>query len=82
MSCDSVGGIPSLKKLNDENSENLNLKPYNDSSLTDINEITSNNQISAKKITKSFQNIVSGDFIFQEASRENFKKEIINLNVK
>ena len=33
-------------------------------------------------MTKSFQNIVSGDFIFQEASRENFKKEIINLNVK
>ena len=64
--------------------KNLNLKPYKESSLTDINGITSNfdNHISIKKIKESFPNIVSGDFNFQEASRENVKREIVNLNVK
>ena len=64
--------------------KNLNLKSYKDLSLTDINEITSNfdNHISMKKINEYFPNIVSGDFNFQEISRENVKKEIINLDVK
>ena len=62
----------------------LNLKPHKDSSLTDIKGITSNfdNYISIKKIKESFPNIVSGDFNFQVISREDVKKEIINLNVK
>ena len=64
--------------------KNLNLKPYKDSSVTNINGITSNfdNHISIKKIKESFPNIVSGDFNFQEIAREDVKKEIINLNVK
>ena len=62
----------------------LNLKPDKDSSLTNINGITSNfdNHMSIKKIKESFPNIVSGDFNFQEVSREDVKKEIITLNVK
>ena len=64
--------------------KNVNLKPYKDSSLTNIEGITSNfeNQISIKKIKESFSNIVSGDFNFQEVSREDVKKEIIILNLK
>ena len=56
----------------------LNLKPYKDSSLTDINGISSNfdNHISIKKIKESFPNTVSGDFNFQEDSRGDLKKEI------
>ena len=64
--------------------KNLNLKPYKDSSLTDIIEITSNfdNHISIAKIKESFPNIVLRDFDFQEVSRENVKNGIINLNLK
>ena len=64
--------------------KNVNLKPYKGSSLTNIEGITSNfeNQISIKKIKESFSNIVSGDFNFQEVSREDVKKEIIILNLK
>ena len=64
--------------------KDLNLKPHKDSSLTNINGITSNsdNHMSIKKIKESFPNIVSGDFNFQEVSREDVKKEIITLNVK
>ena len=64
--------------------KNVNLKPYKDSSLTNIEGIASNfeNQISIKKIKESFSNIVSGDFNFQEVSREDVKKEIIILNLK
>ena len=64
--------------------KNLNLKPYKDSSLTDINKIASDfdNHISIKRIKESFQNIVSRDFNFQEVSREDVNKEIIDLNVK
>ena len=52
--------------------KNLNLKPYKDSSLTNINAITSNfdNHISIGKTKKPFPNIVSGGFNFQEVSRE------------
>ena len=55
--------------------KNSNLKPYKDSSLTNINEITSNfnNDISIKVTKEFFSNIVA---------REGVKKEIINLNVK
>ena len=62
----------------------MNLKPYKDSSLTNINEITSNfdNHVSVKKIKESFPNIVSSDFNFQEFAREDIKQEIINLNLK
>ena len=62
----------------------MNLKPYKDSSLTNINEITSNfdNHVNVKKIKESFPNIVSGDFNFQEFAREDIKQEIINLNLK
>ena len=57
--------------------------PHKDSSLTDINGITNfDNHTSIKKIKESFSNIVSGDFNFQKVSREDVKKEIINLNVK
>ena len=64
--------------------KNSNLKPHKDSSLTDINGISSNldNHISIKKLKEPFPNIVSGDFNFQEVSREDVKKQIINLNVK
>ena len=64
--------------------KNLRLKPYKDSSLTDIKGITSNfdNHISIKKTKESFPNIVSGNFNFQGVSREDVKKEIINLNEK
>ena len=50
--------------------KNLNSKPYKDSSLTDINGITSNfdNHISTKKIKESSPNTVSGDFNFQKVS--------------
>ena len=64
--------------------KNSNLKPYKDSSLTNINEITSNfnNDISIKVTKEFFSNIVSDNFNFQEVAREGVKKEIINLNVK
>ena len=54
-----------------------------DSSLTNINGITSNfdNHVSTKKIKESLPNIISGDFNFQEVAREDVKKKI-NLNVK
>ena len=63
---------------------NLNLKPYKDSSLTDVNEIISNvdNNISIKKIKKYSPNMVCGDFNFQELFWEDIKKEIINLIAK
>ena len=62
----------------------LSLQPYKDSSLTNINGITSNfdNYVSIKKMNESFPNIVSSNFDFQEGAREDVKKEIINLNVK
>ena len=58
--------------------KNVNIKPYEDSSLTDINEITTNfdNHLSTKKIKESFPNIVSGDFNFQVVSREDVKKPL------
>ena len=64
--------------------KNLNLEPCKESSLTNISGITSNfdNHVSIKKIKKSFPNIVSDDFNFQEVAREDVKKEIINLNVR
>ena len=64
--------------------KDFNLKPYKDSSITNINGITSNfdNHVSIKKMKESFPNIVSSDFDFQEVAREDVKKEIINLNVK
>ena len=51
--------------------KNLNLKPDKDSSLTNINEMTSkfDNHISVKKMKESFPNIASGDFNFQEVAR-------------
>ena len=57
--------------------QKLNLKPYKDASLHGINGITSNfdNRIRIKKIKGSFPS-------FQEVSREDVKKIIINLNVK
>ena len=57
--------------------QKLNLKPYKDASLHSINGITSNfdNRIRIKKIKGSFPS-------FQEVSREDVKKIIINLNVK
>ena len=60
--------------------KNLNLRPYKDSSLHDINGITSNseNHINIKKIKESFPN----NFSFQKVFREDVKKEIINLNIK
>ena len=62
--------------------KSLNLEPYKDSSLTDINGITSNfdNHTSIKKKQESFPNFP--DFNFQEVSKKDVKKEIINLNVK
>ena len=58
--------------------KNLNLKPCKDSSLTDINSITSNfdNHINIKNIKESFRNIASGDFNFKEVSRKDVTKEI------
>ena len=52
--------------------ENWNLKPYQDSYLTDINEITSNfdNHKYKKKIKESFLNMVSGDLNFQEVVKK------------
>ena len=49
--------------------ENWNLKPYQDSYLTDINEITSNFD-NLKKIKESFLNMVSGDLNFQEVVKK------------
>ena len=64
--------------------KNVNLKPCKDLSLTNINGIASkfDNHISIKKIKESFPNIAFRDFNFEEAAREDVKKEIINLKVK
>ena len=64
--------------------KDLNSKPYKDSSLNNINGITWNfdNHISIKRIKESFPNIVSSDFNFEEVSKEDVQKEIINLNAK
>ena len=56
-----------------------------DSSLTDIDEDNLknfDNHINIKKIKGYFPNKVSSNFNFQEVSREDIKKEIINLNEK
>ena len=42
----------------------------------------SDNHKGIKKIKESFPNIVSGNFNFQEVSKEDIKKEKINLNIK
>ena len=64
--------------------KNLEYSMIKYSFLTDINGITSNfdNHINIKEIKGSFPNIFSGDFNFQEDSRENVKKEMINLSLK
>ena len=64
--------------------KNLNLKPRKNSFLNDINGIIAKfgNHISIKEMKESFPNIVSGNSNFQEVSRQDVKKEIINLKVK
>ena len=55
---------------------NLSLKPYKDSSITNINGTTSkfDNHISIKKIKESFRSIACGHFNFEEVAREDVKK--------
>ena len=57
--------------------KNLNLKPYKDSSITNINGITPkfDNHISIKKIKESFQNIASGNLVFKRLLERMLKKK-------
>ena len=62
----------------------LNLKPFKNSSDTDINQITSVFQIhvSVRKIQECFPNIKTNDFNFRQVSLKKVKSEILNLNIK
>ena len=62
----------------------VNLKLYKDLQLTNINGITwkFDSHISMKKIKKYCPSIASSNFNFQEVTKKDIKKEIINLNVK
>ena len=62
----------------------LNLKPFKNSSDTDINKITSvlQNHVSIRKIQECFPNIKANDFNFRQVSLKKVKSEILNLNIK
>ena len=62
----------------------LNLKPFKNSSDTDINQITSvfQNHVSVRKIQECFPNIKTNDFNFRQVSLKKVKSEILNLNIK
>ena len=62
----------------------LNLKPFKNSSGTDINQITSvfKNHVSIKKIQECFPNIETNDFNFRKVSLKEVKSEILNLSIK
>ena len=62
----------------------LNLKPFKNSSDTDINQISSvfQNHVSVRKIQECFPNIKTNDFNFRQVSLKKVKSEILNLNIK
>ena len=62
----------------------LNIKPFKNSSDTDINQITSvfKNNASIRKIQECFPNIKTNDFNFRRVSLKEVNSEISNLNVK
>ena len=62
----------------------LNLKPFKNSSNTDINQITSvfKNHLSIRKIQECFTNIKANDFNFRQVSFKEVKSEMSNLNMK
>ena len=62
----------------------LNLKPFKNSSDTDINQIPSvfQNHVSIREIQECFPNIKASDFNFRHVSLKEVKSEILNLNIK
>ena len=62
----------------------LNLKPFKNSSDTDINQITSvfQNHVSITEIQEFFPNVKASDFNFRHVSLKEVKSEILNLNIK
>ena len=62
----------------------LNLKPFKNSSDTDINQITSvfKIHVSNRKIQECFLNIEANYFKFRQVSLKEVKSEILNLNIK
>ena len=64
--------------------KNLNLKPFKNSSDTDINQITcvSKNHVSIRKIQGCFANIKANYFNFRQVSLKEVKSEILNPHIK
>ena len=62
----------------------LDLKPYKNSTLTDVDSIASNfdNHRSFNKLQECFPDIDYAGFDFTKISWEDVKKEILNLNAK
>ena len=62
----------------------LNLKPFRNSSDTEINQITSvfENHVSIRKIQECFPNVEESDFNYSQLSLNEVKPEILNLNIK
>ena len=60
------------------------LKPYKNSTLTDVDSIASNfdNHRSFNKLQECFPDIDYAGFDFTKVSWEDVKKEILNLNAK
>ena len=74
----------SMNKFSINTTKKLNLKPFKNSSDTDINQITSvfQNHVSVRKIQECFPNIKTNDFNFRQVSLKKVKSEILNLNIK
>ena len=73
-----------MNKFSINTTKKLNLKPFKNSSDTDINQITSvfQNHVSIRKIQECFPNIKANDFNFRQVSLKEVKPEILNLNIR
>ena len=62
----------------------LNIKPFKNSSDTDINQITSvfENPVSIRKIQECLPNLEESDFNFSQLPLNEVKSEILNLNIE
>ena len=74
----------SMNKFFINTTKKLNLKPFKNSSDTDINQITSvfQNHVSITEIQEFFPNVKASDFHFRHVSLKEVKSEILNLNIK
>ena len=71
-----------MNKFFINSTKNLNLKPFKNSSETDINHVTSvfKNHASIKRIQECLPNIEENYFNFRQVSLKEVKSEILNLS--